>query len=192
MKYIALDIGNVCIAIDKTTPLEELGVLHDQRTLARFDDIMREFEFGMIKEDEFFHAIASIYDPENPDVARAEKLFTSILVAPVPGMKELLQDLPSIGVTPVFFSDISTFHLKKCIELLPEMKQFDGIFSFVHGAYKPSKKLFDAYEHKYGRPLIYTDDRADLIREAEKNNWNATVFSSAARLRAQIMELLNK
>ena len=192
MKYIALDIGNVCIKIDKTTPLEKIGVINDRQMLEQFDYVMRLFEFGLMGEDEFFKTIAGIYDPANPDPAGAEKIFSSILVSPMPGMKELLNELPSSGITPVFFSDVSTYHLRKCTELLPEMKNFEGIFRFDHGAYKPSPKLFNAFEEKYGKPLLYTDDRADLIAAAINNNWNAVVFSSAEQLRRQITALSDK
>ena len=190
MKYAAVDIGNVCISIDKTAPLRGMGLSEDSTLPDELAVYVKQFEFGLIDENEFFCQLSTIPVCRNLSRNELESLYDSILLEPVPGMKELLLELPEIGVTPVFFSDISTFHLNGCFKRFPEMRSFEGIFSFDHGAYKPDKIMFNAFEAKYGKPVVYTDDRMDLINGALQNNWNAHCFVSADNLREQIIQAL--
>ena len=192
MKYVAIDIGNVCIAIDKTVFWHGIGLTQDTVLPPSVHDSVKKLEFGMISENKFFEQLAALPECRNINKEQIIALYDSILLAPVTGMKELLLELPQMGVTPIFFSDISTFHLKGCYERFPEMRRFDGIFSFDYGAYKPDKILFDAFEKKYGKPLVYTDDRSELIDGALKNNWNAHRFVSAEILKEQIIQALEK
>lgn len=190
MKYAAIDIGNVCVAIDKTVPFREIGFDINAPECEKLFDLVRLMEWGKINEDDFFARLSEMPECRKKNKDELKKLFNSILIAPVPGMRALLRELPSLGVMPVFFSDISTCHLEDCRRMFPEMRCFDGIYSFDFGAYKPSAKLFDAFEEKYGKPLIYTDDRQELIDGAAANNWNAHCFVSATELREQIVKLL--
>ena len=190
MKYAAIDIGNVCIAIDRTAPLREMGLPADTTFSAEMIDFIRQLEFGIINENEFFQLLSGIPACKGLSRNKLMELYDSILRAPIPGMKELLTELPELGVMPVFFSDISTFHLAGSYKRMPEMQLFEGIFSFNYGAYKPSKIMFDAFEQKYGKPIIYTDDRAELIEGALANNWNAHCFVSAEILRKQIIQAI--
>ena len=186
MKYAAFDIGNVCVAIDKTAPLRGMGLPADSAFPDKLTFFVQQFEFGLIDENEFFSLLSTLPECKNMNREKLASIYDSILLEPIPGMKELLLELPEMGVTPIFFSDISTFHLEGCFKRFPEMRSFEGIFSFNYGAYKPDKILFDAFEAKYGKPVIYTDDRMELINGALQNNWNAHCFVSAEKLREQI------
>ena len=190
MKYAAIDIGNVCIAIDKNIPFKNMGFDINSPECEKLIAQVQLFEFGKITEDEFFSNLQSMPECGNIEKAKLKELFNSILIEPVPGMRELLRELPSLGVMPVFFSDISSCHLEVSRKMFPEMRRFDGIYSFDYAAYKPSKVLFDAFEAKYGKPLIYTDDRKELIDGAISNGWNAHLFISATELRENIIKLL--
>lgn len=190
MKYAAIDIGNVCIAIDKNAPLRGMGLDSAADFGSKLLEHVRLLEFGKISEDVFFDMLCSLPECRGLSREKVMSLYDSILVAPVAGMKELLTTLPEMGVTPVFFSDISTFHLEGSFKRFPEMRMFDGIYSFNYGAYKPDKILFDAFEEKYGKPVIYTDDRMELITAAKENNWNAHCFVSAEELKKEIIKAL--
>ena len=192
MKYAAIDIGNVCIAIEKTAPFKGMGLPVEQGNIPGLAECVAAFEFGQIGEEEFFRRLTALPYCKNISVERAAELYDSILLHPVPGMPELLCSLPEMGVTPVFFSDISTFHLEGSRKRFPEMRNFEGIYSFDYGAYKPSPILFEAFEKKYGKPVIYTDDRSDLIEGAEKYGWNAHCFRSAEILKLEIIRILDK
>ena len=106
-------------------------------------------------------------------------------------MSELVNSLPQMGITPVFFSDISTLHLARTRELFPaEATVKDGIYSFTSGGQKPSALMFDAFESRFGRPLLYVDDRMELIAAAKKRNWPALVFTSAEELKQALLQIL--
>ena len=190
MRYAAIDIGNVCIAIDKTAPLRGMGLPADDGKLQDIHKCVQRFEFGITDEETFFTELSQLDFCRGESIENLKKLYDSILVTPVPGMRELLTELPAMGVTPVFFSDISTFHLEGSFARLPVMRQYEGIYSFNYGVYKPSEVLFRAFESRYGKPLIYADDRADLIDGANRYGWNAHRFVSTENLRREITKLL--
>ena len=190
MKYAAIDIGNVCISIDKTAPLRGMGLAPEEKSMQAIHECVRRFEFGITDEERFFTELSGLEFCRDAALEDLKKLYDSILVTPVPGMKELLEELPSLGVMPVFFSDISTFHLEGSRRRLPLMRKYEGIYSFAYGVYKPSEVLFKAFESRYGVPLIYADDRSDLISGAAQYGWNAHQFISAENLRGEIIKLL--
>ena len=190
MRYAAIDIGNVCIAIDKNAPLRGMGIDSLDVFGTKLLELVQLFEHGKISEDEFFDLLCQLPECKNSSREKIISLYDSILVSPVPGMQQLLMELPEMGVTPVFFSDISTFHLEGSRKRFPEMRNFDGIYSYVYGVYKPSKVLFDAFEAKYGKPVVYADDRMELITAARENNWNAHCFVSADELKTEIIKAL--
>ena len=191
MRYAAIDIGNVCISIDKTAPLRGMGLPPDDSTLQEIHKCVQRFEFGITAEEEFFSELSDLAFCRGESVEKLKTLYDSILVAPVAGMKELLEELPALGVMPVFFSDISTFHLEGSRVRMPLMREYEGIYSFNYGVYKPSPVLFKAFEDLYGKPVIYADDRADLITEASRYGWNAHLFTSSENLRREITKLLH-
>ena len=190
MKYAAIDIGNVCIAIDKTAPLRGMGLPPEENHLQAIHGCVKRLEFGVTGVDEFFAELSQLDFCREVALEDLKKLYDSILLSPVPGMAELLEELPTLGVMPVFFSDISTFHLEGSRRRLPLMRRVEGIYSFNYGAYKPSELLFKAFEARYGKPLIYADDRSDLISGALQYGWNAHLFTSSENLRQEIIKLL--
>ena len=190
MMYAAIDIGNVCISIDKTAPLRGMGLADKETALQDIHRCVRRFEFGITDEESFFAELGELDFCRGIAIDELKKLYDAILVSPVPGMKELLEELPALGVTPVFFSDISTFHLEGSRRRMPLMREYEGIYSFDYGAYKPSEVLFKAFEARYAVPLIYADDREDLIYGASQYGWNAHKFTSSENLRQEIIKLL--
>ena len=177
MKYLALDIGNVCIEIDQLSAWKQMGFTAPAPALA---EIAARFETGFITEAEFSRAVLELSPCKNRTVKELREIFLSILVKPKTDMAELISSLPARGVQPVFFSDISFLHLQKTREMFPAAKHVPcGIFSFEVGAMKPQKAMFRAFEARFGKPFLYTDDRADLIAAAEKYGWQAHRFVSA-------------
>ena len=176
--YLALDIGNVCIKIDRSRCLDALG-------LAEFTDEMlslaRDFEWGKLEQEEFFNSFVSLL-PERKSFQECLDAFNSILVEPVPGMCELVKEFLSRGVTPVFFSDISPTHLAHTRKIFPASELIpDGIYSFEAGAWKPSVEMFSAFEKRFDVPILYTDDREELIAGALAHGWNAVRFTDASQ-----------
>ena len=181
MKYIALDIGNVCIKVDHASAFARMGF----RGAPGAEVLLaaQAFECGRLSADALFGVMQK--QPETSGKSREELLddFNSILVEPVAGMSELIKTLPARGIQPVFFSDISYIHLEGTRKLFPAAEVIPcGIYSFQVGALKPSEKLFRAFERRFGEPLLYVDDRKELIEAAQRHGWNAWQFESAAAL----------
>ena len=60
MKYAAIDIGNVCVAIDKTVPFREIGFDINAPECEKLFDLVRLMEWGTINEDDFFARLSEM------------------------------------------------------------------------------------------------------------------------------------
>lgn len=188
MKFIALDIGNVCIKVDHAAAFSRMGFsgMPGQEVLLA----AQLFECGRISADTLFEVMQK--QPETSGKSKEEliDLFNSILISPVEGMNELIKSLPSRGIQPVFFSDISYIHIRETRKLLPAAEVIPcGIYSFQIGFLKPSEAMFRAFERRFGRPLLYIDDKKVLIDAAIQHTWNAWQFVSAEALDEKLASL---
>ena len=177
MKTLALDIGNVCVAIKPENFSLSLG------TAVPRDVLMlqyRSFEHGELTPEEFFGRAAALI-PGGFTPWRVEAAFRSIICDPMPGMRELVRSLNSRGWRAGFFSDISVTHLDEFRKRFPESSLVeDGAFSFAAGDSKPSEAMFLAFEARFGVPDLYLDDRSELIEAARRRGWRAEIFPGAA------------
>ena len=177
IKILALDIGNVCVKIDFANFARTLGIAEIPQELIA---LQRELECGRIDDKTFLSAASDACHCSYPDVLRA---FNSILIAPVPGMVEVVSSLNSYGYEARFFSDISPTHLARTKEIFPAAAAVpDGMFSFVSGAQKPDEIMFAAFEKRFGIPALYVDDRIELITAARTRGWNSRQFTTASDL----------
>ena len=99
---------------------------------------------------------------------------------PMPGMLETVRALASRGVRFSFMSDISPIHLDQVFKYCEFVHLVTGgIYSFEAGAFKlQGSVMFDAFERRYGRPLVFFDDRIEIIGHAREFGWNAVQFKS--------------
>lgn len=181
---LAMDIGNVCVKIDHGLFPQQLGV---EQTPETMKELLREFEFGHVAtEKEFLDRAVKIFDSRF-SAAKIKSAFNSIIIAPVPGMIELVNSFHKRNIQAVFFSDISITHLQKTREVFKAFKAVSGgVFSFECGNWKPSTEMLSAFESRYGIPDLYVDDRPDLIEAAKKHGWNAEVFTGAQDLQEKL------
>ena len=178
IKTIAVDIGNVSVFIDTFAFPRALGLTEGFTPEMR--ELQRRVEWGEIPDELFFSELVKLAPGWSEK--RLRTLFDSILLTPVPGMEELLAKLSASGVQVVFFSDISPAHLKGFRQRFPSAANYPGIYSFDVGAWKPSPKMFEAFEKSFGKPDIYVDDRLDLVEAAQQYGWNAQLFQNAGWL----------
>lgn len=184
---LALDIGNVCVKINHRNCPDMLQLPAVPEELLQ---LTADYEQGVIRlEEEFVAAALQILGSRcSPEFLKTA--FNSILIEPVPGMTELVNDFESLNVRAVFFSDISPTHLARTRELFPAFDRVSGgIFSFEAGGCKPSEAMFSRFENLYGTPDLYVDDRPELIAAAQERRWNAVLFTSAADLRKKLLSL---
>ena len=178
MKYLALDIGNVCIAIRPERLFAALVVSGPEALPAELFGMVDLLERGRLSEEAFSARFRELTgDGRSGDELRAA--FVSIIGEPIPGMAEKLERLIDAGVQPVFFSDTSALHLAEVRRKFPAARRIpDGVYSFEVGAKKPEPAMFRAFEERFGTPAAYWDDRPELIAAAPPE-WNARLFRSA-------------
>ena len=98
----------------------------------------------------------------------------------MPGMYETVRKLAARGVRFSFMSDISPIHLDQVFRYCDFVHLVSGgIYSFSAGAFKlDGYTIFEAFECRYGRPLVFFDDRVEIIGHAREFGWNAIRFQS--------------
>ena len=185
---LALDIGNVCVRIDHRNCIRGLGLAAIPQNWGK---LATDYECGRLSESEFFAAMERELGGRYP-VEEIVAAFNSILIEPVPGMVELVNSFPERNVRAVFFSDISPTHLARTRELFPAAAVVpDGVYSFDCGAQKPSSRMRESFEARFGRPDLYTDDREELIQDAKAHHWYAVRFTGADALAEELEKLGN-
>ncbi|MBO4512021.1 MAG: hypothetical protein J5746_04600 [Victivallales bacterium] len=185
---IAFDIGNVCIAISVERCQEATGIPAD---LSEWVQLCQDIEWGQISTEEFLAKAEKLVPPGHPLARGMLEAFNAKILQPIPGMETLLKTLPAMGVQPVFFSDISQLHLDCFRKRFSGAAEYQGIYSFEIGAWKPSTAMFSAFETRHGRPLLYVDDRQELIEAAVAYGWeNSVHFKDASTLEQQINKII--
>ncbi len=176
-RYLALDIGNVCLRI------------HPERLLAAFEVASPEsipmelwlqekaLECGKITEEDFLKALrTALTHCVWPDEEVWER-FGSCIGEPLNGVDKLFEYCQEQGIEIVFFSDTSNRHLQTVRKRLAQAESVkNGIYSFEVGCMKPAEGMFEAFEEGFGVPVLYLDDRAECIEAAQKRGWPAAVF----------------
>jgi FMN phosphatase YigB (HAD superfamily) len=175
--YIACDIGNVCVHINRPKFIAAIKeyLLVDESKVWQAQEKM---EVGAISGEEFLEEIKLMLKPNTLSVEDIRKHFYSILDGVIDKMEELFLLLEEKNVNVVFLSDISPLHLDAFRKIFPIACKYEGVYSFEVAGFKPNKEMFGTLIEKYGKPLFYVDDRKDLITAAQKENWNTCLYTS--------------
>ena len=98
----------------------------------------------------------------------------------MPGMADTVRALAARGVRFSYMSDISPIHLDQVFKYCAFAHLVSGgIYSFEAGAFKlDGYAMFEAFERRYGRPIVFFDDRIEIIKHAQAFGWNAIQFKS--------------
>lgn len=186
---IAFDIGNVCIAISTERCQDATGIPAD---LPEWCQLCQSLEWGRISTEDFLSKAERLVPPGHHLDGGMLEAFNAKILQPIQGMEELLKTLANKGVQPVFFSDISQMHLDRFRQRFSDAAKYPGIYSFEVGAWKPSPSMFFAFEERYGAPLLYVDDRQELIDAAIAYGWkNSICFRGAKSLEQNISRLIS-
>lgn len=180
---IALDIGNVSMKLTFDEMYSGIGASPDDSAhWTPFSNFWYDYEHGTIGTSEFLRRLdeytAHRYSPDE-----LYRRWACGVSEPMPGMADFVRTLAERGVRFSFMSDIAPVHLEQTLRycgFAPYMT--GGTFSFQAGAFKmEGSAMFDAFEKRYGRPVIYFDDRLDIITHARELGWNAVQFRNAAQ-----------
>ena len=185
-KYLALDIGNVCVKLHPERCFGALGFRSIGEVPVTLLEAIQHLETGRMSEEDFIGWAKKTLGLDWSEEAFLE-LWNANLGEGMPGMTALVRDLKKAGIEPVFFSDTSIIHMRYFRQEYPICEFVTkGIYSFVVGACKPDPAMYAAFEADYGKPVLYVDDRPCNIEGAETFGWKSHLFESAEKLRAEL------
>ena len=177
---IALDIGNVSMRLTFDGMYRRLDVdPADSSAVARLWEHGAALETGRCTVPEFLDRLDMFTDHRHSRQYLLDA-WRSGVREPMPGMTDTVRALAARGARFSFMSDISPIHLDQVFKYCGFAHLVSGgIYSFEAGAFKlDGSVMFDAFERRYGRPIVFFDDRAEIIEHARELGWNAIRFES--------------
>ena len=177
---IALDIGNVSMKLTFDGMYRRLGVdPADPGAVAALWEHGAAIETGRCTVPEFLDRLDEFTDHRHSRQYLLDAWRCGVRES-MPGMADTVRALAARGVRFSFMSDISPIHLDQVFKYCAFAHLVSGgIYSFEAGAFKlDGSAMFDAFERRYGRPIAFFDDRAEIIEHARELGWNAIRFES--------------
>jgi FMN phosphatase YigB (HAD superfamily) len=177
---IALDIGNVSMKLTFDGMYRRLGVdPADPGAVAALWEHGAAIETGRCSVPEFLDRLDEFTDHRHSRQYLLDAWRCGVRES-MPGMADTVRALAARGVRFSFMSDISPIHLDQVFKYCAFAHLVTGgIYSFEAGAFKlDGYAMFEAFERRYGRPLVFFDDRIEIIGHAREFGWNAIQFQS--------------
>lgn len=187
-KFIALDVGNVCTKVMPERCFEALGYPSDTKPSTRFLHACELLEKGKISERDYLDIFHKETKNRFSDIQLLDA-WNMIVGEEIQGMYELLGEISGLGYRIIFFSNTSNIHIIRAFKNM-NLTVFvtGGIYSFEVGAMKPDRKIYEAFEKKYGKPFFYVDDKPENIEAGKKSGWFSHQFISVDLLRKAFLE----
>jgi FMN phosphatase YigB (HAD superfamily) len=187
-KFIALDLGNVCVSIQFEQCMDALSACNGCK-LSDIQDLYLKHEVGIIDTKAFLDLLTNLTGLKRD---RVIELFCSIIDEEIPGISDIMNELIDKGYQIALLSDTSQLHLDVSRSKLSFSNLvIGGVYSFEVGHLKPDISMYREFEKRYGKPALYIDDKEINCIGAEKIGWPIHCFTSAARLRAETDKLIN-
>ena len=190
---IALDIGNVSMKLNFDEMYRRFDIApNDPGPIRRLWEPGMELETGRITVPEFLDRLEDFTGHRRTRQYLLDAWRYGVR-EPMPGMLETVRALAARGVRFSYMSDISPIHLDQVFKYCEFVHLVTGgIYSFEAGAFKlDGSAMFDAFERRYGRPLVFFDDRVEIIEHARLLGWNAVQFESPAQALRDASALLD-
>jgi len=181
-KFVALDIGGVCLQIfrEKFFPRRLL-----ETPPAALIELETAFECGRISAAEWLPRIRELM-PALQQLPAPEcwRRFRSIVGPEVPGIAALTSRWVSQGLRVIFFSNTSCVHADEVWRNISFGGQIaDAVYSYEAGFMKPAPEIYRCFEQRFGVPELYLDDNAENILAARQLGWeNARLFTGTSAL----------
>lgn len=187
LKTIALDIGNVCIKIDPKRCFDALEINSSTEIPHKLMESIREMEEGKITEVQWLDVFQTVTHGRFSK-NELRKAYLEILGEEIKGISDFIKDAVSKDIRLIFFSDISPIHINHIYRNLSFAHLVSGgIFSFEAGARKPDKKMYEEYERRYGKPLLYLDDKPENIAAGKDAGWNSVLFNGIESMEKDLL-----
>ncbi len=184
---IALDIGGVCIQLRHSAFLESMGLFGFPEA---FEKISVPFESGMITAEEWLRQLREMVPAlrEYP-AALFWAAFRAIIGPDQPGMEELSRRWVKAGYQLIFFSNTSPVHAEEVWKKIRFAERISGgVYSYEAGCMKPDPEIYQYFEQRYGRPVLYLDDSLVNVEQGLKAGWPARLFTGAEELLQEYTE----
>jgi len=187
MKYIALDIGQCCIRLDRPACFAYLGYGDLATFPPEMEPVFVQYEKGQIDRGQF---LAGLREQCHRDWTDKQILnaFVLMLGTEMPGMAETIAEIKRAGTSVAFFSDASEYHREVFYSHFPAISSQvpEGVFSYEVGCYKPEPPMYEEFERRFGVPVLYTDDREQNIAAAQARGWPAWQFTDIDSFRSEL------
>ena len=190
---IALDIGNVSMKLSFDEMYRRFDIdSDDSAAVGRLWEHGAALETGRCTVPEFLDRLYEFTGHRRTRQYLLDAWRCGVRES-MPGMADTVRALAARGVRFSFMSDISPIHLDQVFKYCEFVHLVTGgIYSFEAGAFKlDGSAMFDAFELRYGRPLVFFDDRAEIIEHARGLGWNAVRFESPEQVLRNASALLN-
>lgn len=192
---IVFDLGNTLIKFDHNIAAKKIASLFrlDSKKIydAFFDSEMtRAFERGMISPREFYKRAKELFGINLPF-----KDFVSIwndIFWEDEEACDIARRLKEHPYRLFLLSNVNRLHFEHIQKKFDVIKIFDEvILSFMVGAIKPDKTIFDDMVRRAGgdkSEILYIDDREDLIKEAMAFGIDSIRYEGSANLKKALKE----
>lgn len=185
---MALDLGRVCINISPETCPKALGI-DSSNSMKEYDGLYLAHELGSINSYDFIGELKKL-SPKRLSIEELSSGFCSIICEEIYGISEIVCGLASKGYRVCLFSDTSELHLYESLSKLSFAHLITGgVYSFEIGYLKPDVKMFMEFERRYGKPILYIDDKEINCVGGENHGWVAHCFDSIKRLNKVVQGL---
>jgi len=177
---VALDIGNVSMKLTFDEMYRALDTdPADSEAVARLWEYGAALETGRCTVPEFLDRLDDFTHHRHTREYLLDAWRIGVRES-MPGMPDTVRRLAARGVRFSFMSDISPIHLDQVFKYCEFVHLVSGgIYSFSVGAFKlQGYAMFEAFERRYGHPLVFFDDRIEIIGHAREFGWNAVQFKS--------------
>ena len=177
---IALDIGNVSMKLNFDEMYRRLDTdSADSAAVARLWEYGAALETGRCTVPEFLDRLDDFTQYRHSREYLLDAWRCCVRES-MPGMLDTVRALAARGARFSFMSDISPIHLDQVFKYCEFVHLVSGgIYSFSAGAFKlQGYTMFEAFERRYGRPIVFFDDRGEIIDHAREFGWNAIRFQS--------------
>ena len=186
---IVFDLGNVLVNFDYNIAVKKFDKIEPnlgKKFLEHHKNnyhIHREFEKGMISENEFINTVLAGVN-HKMDSATFSKIYSDIFTP----NNEVTSLLPALKkkFKLILLSNTDLLHKKYGWKDYQFLSQFDHlVLSFEVGSVKPEEEIYKAVE-KYSKALpqkhLYIDDIAEYVEAAKKLGWDAIQFLNYTQL----------
>lgn len=197
IRLILCDLGNVLINFDHRIAVRRILPFTDKNfneVYQLFFDskLTKDYEEGRISSQAFFRRLRRKLRLRSLSYRKFCAIWNEIFYANQ-AMRKVLVELKK-KYRLHLISNINELHYRYCLRKFPaHLKVFDRIFlSYKVGHRKPHVKIYRKAIEKLGispGEVLYTDDRADLIREARAIGFKTVLFKNAEDFKNRLIKL---